>query len=158
MNRFALLIAATFILGLMACSKGEDSFRIVPKGYEGLVIIIFDSNKSDTQDYEDGKRLYKIPDSGILITGFSENYGSQSPFYFEEDSNGKRQGIPFFSNFNYDKVNQTNIRCAFNEKIVGASKSRPAYKSFLVGKGKDIEKWTNKNNDLVEEALIKAGY
>jgi hypothetical protein len=158
MNRFPLLLVTTFVLSLMACSKGEDSFRIVPKGYEGLVIIIFDADKSDVQNYEDGKRVYKIPDSGILISGFSENYGAQSPFYFEEDDNGKRKGIPFFSNFNYDKVNQTNIRCAFNEQIVGATKSRPAYKSFLVGKGKDIEKWIDKNNDLVEQALTKAGY
>jgi len=142
----------------MSCSKGEDSMRIVPKGYEGLVLIIFDAEKSDIQDYEDGKRVYKIPPSGTLISGFSENYGSQTPYYFEEDSNGKRNGIPFFSNFNYDKVNQTNVRCAFNEQIVGATKSQPAYKSFLVGKGKDIEKWTSQNNELIKKALSHAGY
>ena len=158
MQKLWFSLFAIAIFSLMSCSKGEDSIRLVPKNYEGLVLIIFDEKSGDKTDYEAGKRLYRIPESGILITSFSENYGAQTPVYYEEDGNGKRRGLPFFSNFNYDKVNQTNIRCAFNEEIVGATKTHPAYKSFLVGKGKDIEKWTNQRNDLVKAALKKAGY
>jgi hypothetical protein len=66
---------ASFIFYLFKSEKGEDEIYLVPEGYQGAVFILFDQADGVKKKYEDGKRVYEIPENGILKTKFSINKG-----------------------------------------------------------------------------------
>ena len=60
------------------CSKtGEDSIVLIPNNYEGFVFIMYEQKDYQELAYENGKRVYNIPHSGILKTSSLPNYGEQ---------------------------------------------------------------------------------
>ena len=82
------MVLFSFILFLMlnSCSvNGEQEIIIVPKNFKGYIIIIFNQKNAMPPKYEGGKRVYEIPQSGILKTQFKPNDGWQKfPEYFYE--------------------------------------------------------------------------
>ena len=65
-----------FTFLLIACvQKGERSVYILPKDYAGFVIVLYNQSDGVGEKYNDDKRLYEIPASGILKTKFSAVYG-----------------------------------------------------------------------------------
>ncbi len=84
---------------LTACSeKGEDEIRILPLGFRGPVIIIFDEQDGLPCEYDkSGKRVYRVPVNGILKTKCKKN-----PTHFVEnvyeDSSGTRIKVPYLDN------------------------------------------------------------
>lgn len=152
---YALLI---LVFSISACSEGEDSIRLIPENYEGTVLIIFNQTEQNNATYEEGKRLYTIPESGVLLTSFGENYGAQTHSYGEYNSAGNRKGIAFFNTFHYDKFKESNYRAAFGEEIVAGNKDHPPYKSFLVGQGKDLDKLSFARKEFIERELKRLGF
>ena len=151
-------VLAIFAFCLSSCSKGEDSIRLIPENYEGTVLIIFNQSDKNNATYEEGKRLYTIPESGVLLSSFSENYGSQTHSYGEYNSAGDRKGLAYFNPFHYDKFKESNYRAAFGEEIVAGTKDHPPYKSFLVGQGKDLDKLTFSRKEFIEKELKRLGF
>ena len=97
-RRFSLILL--FILLSCKGNKAEDSIYLIPEGYEGRVFIIYGSEKFGNVKYENGKRLYKIPPSGILKTSFEPNLGKSKLFEFysydlDNDSNRNRLKYSF---------------------------------------------------------------
>ena len=58
-----------------ACQTGEPAIFVLPEGYTGYVIIIYDQENGVAQKYKDKSRLYEIPETGILKTQFKNNPG-----------------------------------------------------------------------------------
>lgn len=76
-------IAALFFLGLAlltlsACTeppKREPETYLIGEGYSGPVYVVFGVTKGEPAADENGSRIYRIPDSGILLTQMSLNEG-----------------------------------------------------------------------------------
>jgi hypothetical protein len=65
-----------FIVFLSSCIQRADSERhIIPKGFAGLEIIIYDQKDGSPAKYNDGFRVYEIPENGILKTQFKHQSG-----------------------------------------------------------------------------------
>lgn len=79
---YSLLVA--FIL--LGCNKGERELVIVPKGFIGYILIVYDQIDGEDIQYKDNKRVYKVPANGILKTKFSANPGwiGIPEFYYGE--------------------------------------------------------------------------
>jgi hypothetical protein len=60
-------------------SKAEPEVHLIPKGYKGPVIIIFDDKQGRPEKYENGKRVYEIPMDGVLKTQFKKQQGFIEP-------------------------------------------------------------------------------
>jgi hypothetical protein len=60
---------------LFGCDNGEQEIIVAPKGYKGYIVIIFNQKDGQPAKYEGKKRVYEIPQSGILKTQFTANYG-----------------------------------------------------------------------------------
>ena len=66
------------LLTITGCAQeAEDTIRLMPEGYQGPVLIIFNQKYGTPKEYEGDKRLYRIPENGILITQYGPNYGMQ---------------------------------------------------------------------------------
>jgi len=74
----------TFVL--LSCNRGEGEIVIVPQHYTGYIVIVYDQAEGQNPDYKDGKRIYRVPENGILKTRFSANPGwiGIPEFYYGE--------------------------------------------------------------------------
>ena len=88
-----MLLILHILLFLSCGDQAEDTITLIPEDYVGPVLIIYNQDNGAKKEYEDGKRVYRIPENGILKTQFTENYGVQYNDYFYVDSNGNREKL-----------------------------------------------------------------
>ena len=73
-----VLIWSLVILTFMNGCTPEKELYIIPNNYKGKIVIIFNIKDGDPRTYENGYRIYRIPENGVLFTQFSSNTG-ESP-------------------------------------------------------------------------------
>ena len=84
------------MLQLTSCTNDvEGEIHLIPKGYEGPVIIAFDEQNGMPEKYENGSRVYEIPNDGVLRTQFKPQKEGYIPMenlkYYYYDSNGRNE-------------------------------------------------------------------
>jgi hypothetical protein len=89
-------MSRTALVGLLcilisACADRE--LDLMPVGFEGPVIIIFNDPNGAPARWERGARRYDIPASGVFRTQFSPNEGWGRPDYEYVDASGHRSLI-----------------------------------------------------------------
>lgn len=152
-----LIFSLIILMSFMRCSnKAEDSVRLIPSGYTGPVLIIFNQSNGEKKEYEDGKRIYRIPKSGVLRTQFEPNYGITRHDFFYVDSTGNRIKIPFKVVQNDTTlIEDTGKIYAFGERAPSEGQGydskhgryvTPATRCFYVGEFKNIEETYRKVN------------
>ncbi|WP_405326098.1 DUF6843 domain-containing protein [Leeuwenhoekiella sp. LLG6367-2.1] len=82
------------------CSKTKNTVTLIPEGYTGTIRILFDQKNGNDKKYEGEKRIYEIPEKGILKTKFSPQFGYHFPEYYYVSKNGKRTKIERISDLN----------------------------------------------------------
>jgi hypothetical protein len=123
------------LLTITSCAQeAEDTIRLIPEGYQGTVLIIFNQEDGTPKEYEGGKRVYKIPENGILKTQFKPNYGVQKHEFFYVNNKGERTEIPFVVTQNEKEFSEKS-----NDKIY-------AYLEQTLGK---VEKYDPKTKELL---------
>jgi hypothetical protein len=84
-----------FIMFVSCGRKGEDSVYLIPKNYEGNLMIIFNQDNGVDTFYEKQGRVYQFDTIGVLMTKFSPNYGIRQNHYYYVDSLGNRTNINY---------------------------------------------------------------
>lgn len=70
---------------LFSCDSGEEEIIVIPENYTGYVLIIFNQKDGIPIKYEGEKRVYEIPQNGVLKTQFTGNEGwREFPEYYYE--------------------------------------------------------------------------
>jgi hypothetical protein len=79
---FCILILVLFT----GCESGEKEILIVPRNFHGYILILYNQEAGSPEEYDGSKRVYKIPDNGILRTQFKYNSGWRYPseYYYEK--------------------------------------------------------------------------
>lgn len=82
------LLCAIFAFG-GGCNNMKAETHILTKGFTGKVYVFFDQKGSSAKEYDKETRIYRIPQSGILLTEFKENSGwidskKYLNFYYED--------------------------------------------------------------------------
>lgn len=121
-----------------SCSRqGEDSIRLIPEGFEGPVMIIYNQSDGASIEYEGDKRLYRIPSDGVLRTQFKPNYGHQIHEFYYINREGKRTPIPFVDPWSWSKLDASEgvLICFAEEVGMGGDKQGKEirFRIFLVG-------------------------
>ncbi|MBW8200532.1 DUF6843 domain-containing protein [Flagellimonas abyssi] len=152
MIRITILILLITMVG--CAQKAEDTIRLIPEGYEGAVVIIYNQEDGAPKEYEENARVYRIPETGVLRTQFEPNYGVQNHQFFYVGSNGERSKIQFvMTNIEgFASENKGNDKIfAYLEQTIGeVEKYNPDTKeliyiieparTFYIGRMKDIDK------------------
>lgn len=94
-----ILLILLVIITAIGCSKKEEVVYILPEGYTGYVVVLYNQADGVEEKYEGDKRVYEIPSSGILKTKFKADYGwSEFPeFYYGKIDESNR--IPYVYDF-----------------------------------------------------------
>lgn len=92
------VIGCLLLLTLTACSAEgrEPEHYLLPEGYQGSFYIVFNIPEGSPQTYEDGARVYDIPEDGVLLMQSDSNPGSISSDkvnFFYESGDGTREKI-----------------------------------------------------------------
>lgn len=88
--RSSALLMGALISG---CQMAEPEVHLIPLGFEGPVIVIFNDPAGAPVRHEGRARLYQIPASGVFRTQFAPNEGWGLPSYQYVDSAGHRTPI-----------------------------------------------------------------
>jgi len=94
--RVFLFAYLQLLFSALSCQKkSEDCVYLLPQGFQGNVLIIF--NQMDGKDitYESGKRVYRIDTSGVLKTKFKENYGKHQALFYKVDEKDTRIALRY---------------------------------------------------------------
>ena len=87
---FIIIPACLFIVRQI--NTAEPETFLIPSGYQGKIRIILSQKCGQPTKYEGKRRLYVIPDDGILMTQFEAEQGFiNHEFYIIE--NGKRRKV-----------------------------------------------------------------
>ncbi|AKP52899.1 DUF6843 domain-containing protein [Cyclobacterium amurskyense] len=129
---------------------------LLPEDFRGVVYVVFDQENGKEKEYEGIHRVYRIPESGILFTQFSQNeevYSFQEFFFV--NSNGKRKELGELDYRHFNTPNTINPRATepprdslvvFNQRTIGRILAKDEqnyynYKALTIGKYNEIEKW-----------------
>lgn len=88
--------AVGWIIGWFA-SASPAPLYLLPVGYTGPAVVVYDQPDGVPEWFEDGRRVYAIPDSGVLRTQSAPDDGlhsGQSAFAYVDDR-GRRRPLPY---------------------------------------------------------------
>jgi hypothetical protein len=169
MNRLAsLTICLLLFLCWVSCNNpGPEIVYLIPKGFTGAVVIIFDQRGAAPAETENGKQVYRIPLNGVLRTQVKPSYRIKGREYFYVDIDGSRSGIPVLLPAGLKDVGTTidtidknrNDIYVFGEEMGSTARNQPNYRvfgSFIVSEAKNIEAALGSRDRVVSEALSKA--
>lgn len=151
-----LLVSAIAGLATYWQSSGEDEDFILPGNFRGAVIVLFAQKSGAPPKYLDGKRIYEIPNDGILRTQFSVNDGWHRPWRFFYRRNQELVGVEY-SDQSSNKAEEIRACCISTGNTSHNPKSTEvSFMQFFVGTVTDIdaakEKLAKTNiSDLVQE-------
>lgn len=135
MKMFLNIILAFSLPFFMACSNHtEPEIYLIPKGYVGIVNIIFNQKNGTPLKYENGKRVYEIPSNGILLTQFEAEFGKVDREFFYFDEKGKRQNLKIIQDYeiNEGSVNNKNEIAIYNQVTGVYGNENIPYQGFEV--------------------------
>jgi hypothetical protein len=89
------VIASTFFLSFFL-QKAEAETFLIPKDYRGEIVVFLDEECGSEPLMENGRRVYMISESGVLISKFKMNDGYLNRQFYLVDKPGNRQEIPAF--------------------------------------------------------------
>lgn len=91
------ILTSFFGLLFNSCNiKGYDEIYLIPKGYVGEVIIVFNQKGKTKVEIKDDIVIYTIPNDGILLTEYTENGSYVNDIYFYVDSLGNKSRLKRF--------------------------------------------------------------
>lgn len=94
---------------MFSCDKKEEEIYVLPENYIGYVIVIYEQENGVEKKYEGDKRVYEIPQSGILKTQFKGNYGwSNFPEFYYESIKVENK-IPY--EYDFEKIPMNRVVC-----------------------------------------------
>lgn len=136
------LFFISIVLFMSGCtSKGEDVIYVLPSGYIGKVIILYDQDSGCGKAYEGSKRLYNITETGVLKTQFAVDYNYKlfPEVYYNE--NGKRIKIPVVADLAETDTSKVVATLATTGKLYDEDGNIEfEYSIFYVGTNEQIRK------------------
>jgi hypothetical protein len=100
MNTIKKIATAITLFCTVSCiNRAEPEMHVLPKGFQGYVIIVFNDPNGQDEKYEDGFRVYEIPSNGILRTKFEFQDGwiANGKLKYYYNSSGVKEEINYIN-------------------------------------------------------------
>jgi hypothetical protein len=154
------------VITLVRATATPERF-LIPDDFRGVVYVVFEQENGMDKEYEGFRRVYRIPESGVLFTQFSENDGaylSQDFYFVDSNENREKLGVLYSNHFNDPKtINPRPTEpprdslAVFNPKTTGrflASDKQEYYnyKALTVGRYDSIQRFNYLDPEYIEKA------
>ena len=139
------------VTGVMICTPlvhkpelvtfGEPVTFILPAGYIGPVVVLYDQPTAGPPQREGLARLYRVPSSGIVRTQFAALQGGGPPTNYYVDQSGRRTAIPSGAPWR-QKLPSDQIRVCWLPELLSGSTAhdqKTPYMALAVGRQQDCD-------------------
>ncbi|HLK30094.1 MAG TPA: hypothetical protein VKT28_16050 [Puia sp.] len=92
MKLFICIVSFLAVFTSCAQQKVKETF-LIPIGFEGRIDVVFNQANAQPIPIEKGRRIYKIPADGILVTSSAIETGLLDQEYYYIDNSGNRTEI-----------------------------------------------------------------
>mgnify|MGYP000294121766 CR=1 FL=1 len=161
----ALFFVAVVGASTLSCSRAdfEPVTYLLPEGYTGPIYVVYGIQSGKEAERVDGRRIYRIPKDGILLTQYKVNEGwvgkADIRFFYQKDDEGKI-AIPHKRSIQNIDANQTDRVYAVAGSIGQFDGPQPldckvAYQQHFIGEKSILG--TMSMNVRLSEYLIDAG-
>jgi hypothetical protein len=90
------IILFSFFLFYLLLPKAEPETILLPQNFRGHLVVVFDEPCGQSLAYEKGRRIYRIPNNGILIINAKQTFGVIDRKFYLVDENGNKVEMPEF--------------------------------------------------------------
>ena len=119
---FIFIIASSVFLTACETERTPETF-LLQDNFKGFFYIVYNKTGGQEKAFEQNRRLYKIPATGVLFTKFKNDWGSikfengviNQQFYFF-DNNGKRAKIKVLDTGDFNNQATTYPKKEFDSK------------------------------------------
>ncbi|GEN67715.1 DUF6843 domain-containing protein [Chryseobacterium rhizosphaerae] len=156
MKKYIILFIV--FLCLSCKTKNITEIVLIPKGFTGKVVVIFNQNYENMKILDKGERVYLIPEDGILLSKFRKEKANYKTHYFFVDSLGNKTPIESLR-----EVKRTTVKI-YNEEfgVMGNSDDKKSlrYFGFYVSSLDSLESFfkSDYENDYNKQIMKKTGY
>jgi|SRR5450432_2788441 len=167
MKRFIKQHIIYVITFLAACNYSTPETYLIPNGFQGRVNIIFNKPNTDYTPIENGRRVYRIPGNGILLTRSRyESGGFINHDFYYLNSMGDKTPLKIFK-YVYENNGNTHwvvedsvVVGIFEDGTVGSYPGREVvYEDFVVSSFKNLKKYNSQSaNDSFRNQVDNAVY
>lgn len=149
-----LLVALFFLFLVNSCSiraKSADVIYLIPKNFEGGVVIFYDQKDGITPDFNGTEYVFIIPKDDVIKTSIDAKTAGGKPSFFLVDENGKRteleylypggpkypDGLRTVRDISNEERDNKVFAMIYEQGNFNAANRVIYYRSFLIGKPKD---------------------
>lgn len=134
---------------------------LIPEDFKGVVYVIYDERIGEPKEFEGLRRVYKIPETGVLFTKFKQTQGIHNRKFYYVDKKGARKELGIFDYREYNESYTINPRptepprdslAVFTPEVSVdlMLKTKSYYTTFTVGKYQDIKAWNYLYPDFID--------
>ena len=145
-------------------TRPEKETYLIPEGYKGTVLVIFNQLNGEKPEYEDDRRIYRIPQTGVLFTQLKDEQGIINQEYFYISPNGQRRklGVLDTRDFNEEWTTEKNPHepprdslAVFNPGTMGTmggsdENNNKVFLQLSVGTYNDMKNLHDFSNDYID--------
>ncbi|MES2780306.1 MAG: hypothetical protein V4651_10460 [Bacteroidota bacterium] len=145
-------------------TRPEKETYLIPEGYVGTVLVIFNQPDGEKPQYIDGRRIYRIPQTGILFTQLKDEQGliNQEYFYISQNGQKRKLGVLDTRDFNEEWTTEKNPHepprdslAIFNPGTMGTmggsdDKKSKVFLQLSVGTYNDMKNLHDFSNDYID--------
>ena len=148
--RNAILYSIVSLL-LFGCSFGNGDIVVIPKNFKGYIIIIYNQKSGALPKYEGKKRVYEIPQNGVLRVQnkIDTDWREPTEYYYEKITTGNK--LPSFDISKEIPVGVNIVGFAGasgNANKDSAGKERVSFSFFFIGTKSEIEQYKEQAEKL----------
>ena len=145
-------------------TRPEKELYLIPEGYVGKVVVIFNQADGEKPEYENDRRVYRIPETGVLFTQLKDEQGIINQEYYYVSQNGQRRklGVLDTRDFNEEWTTEKNPHepprdslAVFNPGTMGTmgnsdDKDSKVFLELSIGTYNDMKNLHEFSNDYID--------
>ena len=152
-----------FVVGVIVNALYFEKY-IIPENFRGVVYVITDKKRGIDREYNFFTRLYRIPQSGILVTKFNQKSGFNFRSFFQITKKGelKELGVLDYRDYiekwviNPPKKEPSRDSLAVFTPDIEIDPETKKYRTvFTIGKYKDIKIWNFLPQEKIDSVIRK---
>ncbi len=139
----------------VALYRAEPEILLLPLGFTGPVVIIHGDSAGAPVEYEEGARVYRIPDTGVLRTQFAANVGWREPprwFYANPDGTRARVVVDIDASAD-ERLEVHDLGFTLHVRMDSALPTPPAYRAYTVGRRLEQRGLANRGRSVVDSVI-----
>ncbi len=133
-----LIIGVISLILLSICiSSNNLPIYLIPEGYEGNILIVYNQDDGSPSSYEKFRRVYQIPNNGVLLEENSPTRSWYRPSFWYVDRDGQTvTEIPWITNCGWqaeERSDEEIIACVNPHAMILNSKEMPEHANYYIG-------------------------